>query len=140
MVRTLLLFALLSLTATATAAPPAATPSPRGDKGVSLAPVSTKDRPVVVTMVHESAELKLATITMREGARMKEHSAHVPVTIIAVVGEADILMPDGTKQRTSPGRLVALDANVEHAVQALGKGEIVLLVHHVKPPKKHAGH
>jgi len=125
MIRTVLLFSLVSLSAAAS--PPAA------HEGIALKAASTEAKPVVVTHIHQTPELKLATITMRAGAAMKGHAAPVPVTIIALQGEADIVMADGTKEHVAADRMVTLGPNVKHSVQATGKGPVLLLIHHVKP-------
>lgn len=139
-----LLFALLALAtgACATSAPavdvsPAQlappTPPQPASQAVAL-PRAGADGPAKdVAKVLETPRLKLATITLRGGAVLAEHAAPMEVTIVALSGSGDLVLGGGERVRLDPGQLVALAPNTPHAVEPDGEGELILLVHHIKP-------
>ena len=131
---TTLLSSLLTLgAASAAAGPPAPTvPDAPAHRVVDLAIATGDARPVKVLPLYDEPHLKLATITLRDGAVMASHSAPMPVTIVALAGEADIVYADGARERVTPSRLIALQTNVAHSVEPVGKDTVVLLVHHMK--------
>lgn len=125
---------LLSLVPSARTAEP-----PGGRHAVELPTAPATAPPVKVIPVYDAPHLKLATITLRDGAVLERHTAPMPVTIQVLVGEAEVTFDDGHRERVSPSRLVALEASVPHAVVPVGKATVVLLVHHMKQRTAPAG-
>jgi quercetin dioxygenase-like cupin family protein len=84
-----------------------------------------------VKVLLETPHLKLASITLRNGTRLEEHSAPTQVSIQALVGSGSVQMGD-TKQAISNGQMIVLAPGLAHAVTPDGKQDLVLLVHHLK--------
>lgn len=71
--------------------------------------------------------LRVVLVTMRTGARLHDHTAPGPITIQALRGRFDVTIGDGTSD-VSAGSLVAIEANVVHAVQAVEDGAFLLTI------------
>lgn len=79
----------------------------------------------------DNPQLSLATIILRKGTLLPEHSSSSPVTIMALQG-GGIATVSGKKIRLDAGRMVFLPANAPHAVQPDAGTDLILLVHHLK--------
>jgi len=83
----------------------------------------------VRVLVDEPA-LKLATVVLRQGTVLPNHSAPVPVTIQALQGTGTVTAA-GERFRIDPAHAVVLGPNVPHAVEPDAGTDIVLLVHYL---------
>jgi quercetin dioxygenase-like cupin family protein len=74
-----------------------------------------KDREVQTLLADQWR--KLVLICLRNGALLTDHSARVPITIQALLGQGTLRVGDSVFT-LSPGIIVPVDAHVEHNVQA----------------------
>lgn len=74
---------------------------------------------------------KLVLIRLRNGARLAEHSARVPIIIHALTGQGSLTVA-GADYALCPGVLVPVNADVKHSVQA--EPELAILVTFFRQP------
>ena len=75
--------------------------------------------------------VKLASITLRGGTVLSDHSAPVAVTIQALAGSGVVQVGD-QKEKIAPGQMVLLAPGTVHSVIPDGQGDLVVLVHYLK--------
>ena len=75
--------------------------------------------------------VKLASITLRGGTVLPDHSAPVAVTIQALAGSGVVQFGD-QQEKIAPGQMVLLAPGTVHSVIPDGKGDLVVLVHYLK--------
>lgn len=131
MMRVLLMFAAVSAFAVAAVAAETERTG-AGYHAVTLPTEAGAGDPKEIKVVLDTPHVKLATITLRAGTVLEEHSAPMPVTIQSLAGTGTVKMGDKT-ETIGPGRMVFLAPNVAHEVVPEGKSDLVLLVHHIKP-------
>ena len=112
-------------------------PGPKGPPGpgyheVTIATVAGSGEAVESKVVLETPHLKLASVILRQGATLPEHSSSMQVSIQAVVGAGTVKLADGKTLRVELGKMVVLAPNMVHAVVADEKTDLILLVHHWK--------
>lgn len=118
--------------ATAQGGPPSQPPGP-GYHIVTLpSSAGAGERKEVKTLL-ETAHLKLASITLRGGTLLEEHSAPMPVTIQVLSGRGTVEMGD-IREAIDPAHMISLAPGVKHSVRPDGESDLVLLVHHFKMP------
>ena len=94
---------------------------------------ATKAEKKEVKLLLETTRLKLATISLRDGTVLPSHATPMPVTIQSLTGTGIVRV--GTKDYAlSPGVLISLAPNQEHAVIPSGRATLIVLVHHIKTP------
>ena len=91
-VLTAVLTSLTSITALAGEPAPPAPPAAPGVVEIALPTEAGAGAPKEIKPVLDNAHLKLATITLRKGTLLAEHSSPMPVTIMVLTG-------DGNKKR-----------------------------------------
>lgn len=101
-----------------------------GYHGIDLPTATPAGQDKETRTLFESPHLKLASIILRRGTVLAEHSAPVAVTIQALSGSGVVEIGD-KREKVSPGRMVYLAPNTKHAVRPDGTAELVLLVHHL---------
>jgi quercetin dioxygenase-like cupin family protein len=79
---------------------------------------------------------KLVLIRLRRTALLADHSARVPITIHALLGQGTLNVA-GRAYRLTPGVIVPVDAGVLHSVQA--EPELALLVTFFRQPETVSG-
>jgi quercetin dioxygenase-like cupin family protein len=84
--------------------------------------------------VLETPHLKLATVVLRRGTVLEEHSSPTPVTIQVISGRGTIELGEAS-ERVGPGSLLSLSPGRKHLVRPEAGGDMVLLVHHLKAPR-----
>ena len=84
-----------------------------------------------VKVLLETPHVKIATITLRGGTVLEEHSAPMPVTIQALRGTGTIRMGDA-RETLGADKMVTLAPGVPHSVTPEGKSDLLLLVQHLK--------
>ena len=110
-------------------------PGPNGPPGpgyheVTLTTVAGPGEAVESKVVLETPHLKLASVILRQGATLAEHSSPMQVSIQALAGAGTVKLADGKSLRVEAGKLVVLAPNKAHTVIADAKTDLVLLVHH----------
>ncbi|MCS6926355.1 MAG: hypothetical protein NZ578_10700 [Candidatus Binatia bacterium] len=75
---------------------------------------------------------KLVLICLRQHALLADHSARVPITIHALLGQGTLNLA-GRAYHLTPGVIVPVDAHVEHNVQA--EPELAILVTFFRRPE-----
>jgi len=109
--------------------------APGGGPGyheVTVATVAGQGAPVESKVLLETPHLKLASIILRQGATLAEHSAPMQVSIQAISGAGTVKLADGKTLRLQAGKLVVLAPSMAHTVVADEKTDLILLVHHLK--------
>ncbi|MEE9359678.1 MAG: DUF2202 domain-containing protein [Hyphomicrobium sp.] len=86
-----------------------------------------------VTLLLETPRLKIATITLRDGTVLPSHATPMPVTIQSLAGTG-IVQARGKDYALSPGVLISLAPNEDHAVIPSSSADLIVLVHHIKVP------
>lgn len=82
----------------------------------------------------ETAHLKLASVTLRQGAVLEEHSSPVPVTIHVISGRGVVAI-EGAVEVVKAGAVLALAPGMKHVVRPEAGSDMILLVHHLKSPR-----
>jgi quercetin dioxygenase-like cupin family protein len=118
-------------------AAPGPGPGPKGPTGpgyheVTLATVARQGEAVESKVLLETPHLKLASLTLRQGATLAEHSAPMQVSIQALAGSGTVKLADGKTMRVEVGKMIVLAPNMAHSVVADEKTDLILLVHHLK--------
>lgn len=98
---------------------------------VTLPASASGDQGKRVSVLLETPRLKIATITLRKGTVLAAHSAPTPITIQTLSGSGTLRANEKDYALTA-GVLLALAPNQEHSVVPDGKGDIVVLIHHLK--------
>ena len=80
-------------------------------------PVETPQDGIVSRTIHNDDSARVVLFSFAAGQQLSDHTASVPVTVVVVEGEADILI-DGEQHDGRTGSWVHLDANVPHSVVA----------------------
>ncbi|MBL8961984.1 MAG: hypothetical protein JNJ98_19130 [Gemmatimonadetes bacterium] len=86
-------------------------------------------------VVLETPHLKLATVVLRNGAILEEHSAPTPVTIQVVSGRGTVTL-GAASETVSAGSLLALSPGLTHVIRPDAGTDMVLVVHHLKTPQR----
>ncbi len=107
-------------------------PAGPGYHGVTLPTEAGTGEGKEIKVVIDTPHVKIATITLRGGTVLEEHSAPMPVTISALQGSGTVKMGDKSEP-VNAGHMVVLAPNVAHSVVPEGKTDLILLVHHMKP-------
>ncbi|PKN56420.1 MAG: hypothetical protein CVU56_16125 [Deltaproteobacteria bacterium HGW-Deltaproteobacteria-14] len=105
---------------------------------VELPTTAGEGEPRELKIVVDIPALKLATVTLRQGTILPDHSASIPVTIMALSGSGVVTV--GTERlQLDPGHAVVLGPDVVHAVVPDPGTDMVVLVHHLgQGEHKHA--
>jgi quercetin dioxygenase-like cupin family protein len=82
----------------------------------------------------ETAHLKLASVTLRQGAVLEEHSSPMPVTIQVISGRGVVTM-EGASEVIAAGAVLVLAPGMKHVVRPEAASDMILLVHHLKSPQ-----
>lgn len=98
---------------------------------VSVPDASGGEAPREVRVLVDTPHLKLVAIVLRGGTPLPEHTAPSPVTIQAVAGEGVVRVGDEARPLDAT-HMVALDAEVAHAVEPSPGTDLVVLVHHLR--------
>lgn len=130
-----LALALAPLTATGCASTSAAGPQAAAFEGpparvLELPTAPGEGKPREVQILLDVPALKLATIVLRQGTVLPDHSASVPVTIMALSG-AGVVTAGEERLQLDPGHAVVLGPDVVHAVVPEPGTDMVVLVHHL---------
>ena len=80
-------------------------------------PVETPQDGIVSRTIHNDDSARVVLFSFAEGQQLSDHTASVPVTVVVVEGEADIII-DGERHDGCAGSWVHIDANVPHSVVA----------------------
>jgi quercetin dioxygenase-like cupin family protein len=129
-IKTAMATAMFASTAAFAGAPPVTAPAD-GSVEIALPTEAGAGAPKDIKPVLDNAHLKLATIILRKGALLAEHSSPMPVTILVLKGSGNATV-GGKKLRIDVGHMVFVSPNVAHAVEPDAGTDLVLLVHHVK--------
>lgn len=114
----------------ATPAHPAPSKEATGARVVELPAAAGPGQPKDVQVLVDEAALKLATIVLRRGTVLPQHSSPVPVTILALQGSGTVTT--GTERLPlNATHAVVLAPNVPHGVEPDAGTDMVLLVHHL---------
>ncbi|MCC6808559.1 MAG: hypothetical protein IT381_14130 [Deltaproteobacteria bacterium] len=139
MKRMIVTAAIMGISFSAAAAPGLAPggPGPKGPLGpgyheLTVATVAGPGEPVETRVLLETPHLKLASVTLRQGATLAEHSAPMQVTIQAISGSGTVKLSGDKSVRVEAGKLVVLAPNMPHSVVADDKSDLIVLVHHIK--------
>jgi quercetin dioxygenase-like cupin family protein len=84
-------------------------------------------------VVLETPHVKLATVILRKGTVLEEHSSPMAVTVHVISGRGTIEMGD-SKEIVGPGSVLALSPDKKHLVRPDTGADMILLVHHLKSP------
>jgi quercetin dioxygenase-like cupin family protein len=71
-----------------------------------------------VDKIFESAWTRILQITLRNGKTLEKHIAREPITIQCVRGEGILVLGDGSRTELTPGIIVPLEAEVQHAIES----------------------
>jgi quercetin dioxygenase-like cupin family protein len=82
------------------------------------------------------AHVTLVLVTLRQGARMREHRAPSAATVVLLSGRAAFLAADGARSELEPGSLIAFSADVPHAVEALEDAVYLVIIGGRERPKR----
>ncbi|MCA9617505.1 MAG: hypothetical protein KC731_00700 [Myxococcales bacterium] len=100
--------------------------------GMLAIPAAAADGPKrEVLVLVDRPELKLATIILREGTVLPEHSAPVPVTIQLLEGAGTARFGDN-EERMHASKLLLLEADEAHTIVPDAGTTTVLLVHYLR--------
>lgn len=80
-------------------------------------PVETPQNGIVSRTIHNDRSARVVLFSFAEGQQLSDHTASVPVTVVVVEGEADIVIDDEQHDGRT-GSWVHIDANVPHSVMA----------------------
>ena len=97
---------------------------------VELPTAAGEGKPRELQIVVDIPALKLATVVLRQGTILPDHSASVPVTIMALSG-AGVVTVGTERLQLDPGHAVVLGPDVVHAVVPDPGTDMVVLVHHL---------
>jgi quercetin dioxygenase-like cupin family protein len=97
---------------------------------VSAPTTAGSGEPRETRVLLETAHLKLASITLRNGAVLEEHSAPMPVTIQVLSGRGTIELA-GKTESVAVGAVLALSPGMKHLVRPDAGTDMILLVHHM---------
>ena len=95
-----------------------------------------------VTVLVDTADLKLATVTLRRGTVLPAHSTPVPATLHVLEGRGTIHVGD-QPVAVSTGSIVILAADEEHDVVPAPDTDMLVLVHYLRTAASgdpHRGH
>lgn len=115
-------------------APAASAALPAGVHTAELPGVPGAGAPKEVKAVLDTPHVKIVAITLRKGTLLPQHTAALPVTLVAAQGSGHVIFADGSKQRLDATHMVALAPTVPHAVQPDPGADLVVLVSHLKGP------
>jgi quercetin dioxygenase-like cupin family protein len=76
------------------------------------------------TLVKEPG-LRLVLIALKDGGRLREHRTHTSITVQAVEGMVRFAAGARTIELT-PGRVLAVDADLPHHLEAVGDSAVLL--------------
>ncbi len=76
------------------------------------------------TLVKEPG-LRLVLIALKDGGRMREHRSHTSITVQVVEGMLRFTVKAQTIELV-PGRILAVDADVPHNLEAVGESAVLL--------------
>lgn len=96
------------------------------------APSGESDRQVSVIL--DAPHLKIASIALRRGTPLPEHTAPVPVVIQAASGAGTVLLGE-QRVRIDATHFVTLAPNEPHAVEPDAGADLTLLVFHLRGGK-----
>lgn len=127
----------IALTVSSSSVYAAPGPGPKGPPGpgyheVTLATVAGQGEAVESKVLLETPHLKLASVILRQGATLAEHSAPMQVSIQALAGTGTVKLADGKTMRVEAGKMIVLAPSMAHSVIADEKTDLILLVHHLK--------
>lgn len=95
-----------------------------------LPSVTGSDKPKEARVVADAPAVKIATIVLRSGTVLAEHSSPVAATIVALSGSGVVVV--GTERlRVDAAHAVLLAPGAPHAVEPDAGTDLVLLVHHL---------
>ncbi len=81
------------------------------------APVETPADGIVSRTIHNDDSARVVLFSFAPGQQLSDHTAAVPITVVVVEGEADIIIEGETHQGRT-GSWVHVGANVPHSVVA----------------------
>ena len=80
-------------------------------------PVETPQDGIVSRTIHNDDSVRVVLFSFATGQQLSDHTASVPVTIVMVEGEADIII-DGEAHDGRAGSWTHIGANVPHSIVA----------------------
>ena len=80
-------------------------------------PVETPADGIVSRSIHDDASARVVLFSFAAGQQLSDHTASVPVTLVIVEGDADIVI-DGERHDGHTGSWVHIGAGVPHSVVA----------------------
>ncbi len=80
-------------------------------------PVETPQDGIVSRTIHNDDSARVVLFSFAEGQQLSDHTASVPVTVVMVEGDADIVI-DGERYDGHTGSWVHIGANVPHSIVA----------------------
>ena len=80
-------------------------------------PVDTPADGIVSRTIHDDEVVRAVLFSFAPGQQLSDHTASVPITIVIVEGEADLVV-EGESHGGRPGSWMHVAANVPHSVEA----------------------
>lgn len=93
--------------------------------------VGYQDGAVVSREVVSQAAGTVTVFAFDEGEQLSEHTAPFDAMVVDLDGEADIVI-GGTPHRVKPGQMIIMPANISHALKAVSKFKMLLVM--IKKP------
>jgi quercetin dioxygenase-like cupin family protein len=88
-------------------------------------PVETPADGIVSRTIHDDANVRVVLFSFAAGQQLSDHTASVPVTIVIVDGDAELVI-GGERHDGHAGSWVHIDAQVPHSVMARTSVTMVL--------------
>ena len=88
-------------------------------------PVETPSDGIVSRTIHDDDSARVVLFSFAAGQQLSDHTAAVPITIVVVEGDADIII-DGEEYDGRAGSWVHVAANVPHSVVARSSTTLLL--------------
>lgn len=82
-----------------------------------LEPVETPADGIVSRSIHDDASVRVVLFSFAAGQQLSDHTASVPVTLVIVEGDADLII-DGERHDGRMGSWAHIGAGVPHSVVA----------------------
>ena len=89
--------------------------------------ISYADKAVVSKQVLKKESGNITLFAFDKGEGLSEHTAPFDAVVMIVDGKADIIL-DGKSHRLSAGETIIMPANISHALRAVEKFKMVLIM------------
>lgn len=89
--------------------------------------ISYADKAVVSKQVLKKESGNITLFAFDKGEGLSEHTAPFDAVVMIVDGKADIIL-DGKSHRLSAGETIIMPANISHALKAIEKFKMVLIM------------